>query len=231
MNTIDVNVLYFASVRLATGLASECLSCPEGSTVNDLSEILAKRYPTLNRLMIHARWAVNEQFVDLDQTLVSNDRVAIIMPVSGGGEPQIAPPEVLIAELTNTVIDTQSLIESVQDVRCGAVCLFLGTVREFTDTKQTVDLVYEAYPEMALSQLRQILIEAAARWPIPRLGIVHRLGRLNLGEVSIAVAVATPHRAASFEACQWIMDTVKKRVPIWKQEHWADGTTQWVHPT
>jgi molybdopterin synthase catalytic subunit len=83
---------------------------------------------------------------------------------------------------------------------------------------------------MAEKELRLICEEAASRWPIPRLGVIHRLGLVPLGEASIALAVATPHRQASFDACAWMMDEIKKRVPIWKQEHWADGSKQWVHP-
>lgn len=230
MMNISIELLYFASVREVTGRASETWQCRHGSSLDELRLSLQDRYALLGPLLKHARWAVNEQFVELNHTLEANDRVAIIMPVSGGGEPGIGPPEVLVAELTFDPIDSQTLISRVQNDRCGAVCLFLGTVREFTETLQTVDLVYEAYPEMAIKQMRQILEEAATKWPIPRLGVIHRLGRLQLGEASIAVAVATPHRAASFEACQWIMDSIKKRVPVWKQEHWADGTTQWVHP-
>jgi len=231
VSLISIELLYFASIRDLTGVASEQFEIAEGSTLEQTGVLLAEKYPGLAIKLPHARWAVNEEFVDCQKELADGDRVAIIMPVSGGsGEPGIAPPEVLIVELTQEVIDHARLVDRVTSPQCGAVCLFLGTVREFTRDRQTVDLVYEAYPAMAEKELEKILSEAAARWPIPRLGVVHRLGRVPLAEASIALAVATPHRQASFDACAWMMDEIKKRVPIWKQEHWADGSTEWVHP-
>jgi len=229
--TLNVTVLFFASLRQAVGQARVQLALPEGATVGDLMADLQVRFPATERLLAHARWAVDERFVEIGEILHDQATVAAIMPVSGGsGEPQVGPPEVLIAELTDGPIDAQGLVDRVTTPSCGAVCLFLGTVREFTGPKQTLDLVYEAYPEMAVKELRAIMAEACTRWPIPRLGVIHRLGRVGLAEASIAVAVATPHRGESFTACGWIMDEIKKRVPIWKQEHWADGQTEWVHP-
>jgi molybdopterin synthase catalytic subunit len=227
----NVTVLFFASLRQAIGLDKLAIEFEPGDHLDDLRRELIARYPQAERHFGHARWAVNERFVESDEPLNDGDTVAVILPVSGGGEPQPGHAESIIVELTDAPIDSQALIERVSTPSCGAVCLFLGTVREFTQDKRTTWLVYEAYPDMALKQMRAILEEAAARWPVPRLGVIHRLGRLDLGEVSIAVAVATPHRGESFEACRWIMDTLKERVPIWKQEHWADGSTEWVHPT
>ncbi len=227
---LHVTVLFFASLRQAVGTERLTLEIEPGGKVDDLRRDLIVRYPHTERHFGHVRWAVNERFVETDEPLNDGDTVAAILPVSGGGEPQPGTPEILIVELTNDPIDSQALVERVSTPSCGAVCLFLGTVREFTQDKKTTHLVYEAYPEMALKQMRAILEEAAARWPIPRLGVIHRLGPMGLGEVSIAVAVATPHRGESFEACRWIMDTLKERVPIWKQEHWSDGSTEWVHP-
>lgn len=108
--------------------------------------------------------------------------------------------------------------------------LFLGTVRELTEGKRTTALEYEAYPEMAMKQLGMLVDQAATRWPIQKVAIVHRLGHLELGDVAVAVAVSTPHRREAFESGQWIMDQIKEVVPIWKKENWADGTTEWVHP-
>ncbi|MFM7319746.1 MAG: molybdenum cofactor biosynthesis protein MoaE [bacterium] len=231
MSLISIELLYFASIRDVTGTGAEKLEIPSGSRIESLSDELTRKYPELSAKLPHARWAVNEEFVDCQKELAEGDRIAIIMPVSGGsGEPEIAPPELLIVELTNEVIDSSKLTERVTTAKCGAVCLFLGTVREFTGDRQTFDLVYEAYPEMATKELEKILREATTRWPIPRLGVIHRLGLVPLGEASIALTVATPHRQASFDACSWMMDEIKKRVPIWKQEHWGDGSTEWVHP-
>ena len=133
-------------------------------------------------------------------------------------------------ELTNDPIDACSLLESVRSNKAGAVVLFLGTTREFTDGRRTESLDYECYPEMARRKLDELEDEARSRWKLVECAIVHRLGHLELGESSVAVAVSAPHRQAAFEAGQWLIDTLKQVVPIWKQENWADGTSQWVHP-
>ena len=133
-------------------------------------------------------------------------------------------------EITTQPIDTESLIAKVGSPKAGAVVLFLGTTRESTDGRQTASLDYECYPEMARKKLAQLEAEARARWPLAACAIVHRIGRLEIGEASVAVAVSTPHRGAAFEAGQWLIDTLKQVVPIWKKENWTDGDSQWVHP-
>ena len=132
--------------------------------------------------------------------------------------------------LTNQAIDTAALLAQVGSPQAGAVVLFLGTVREMTGERRTVALDYECYPQMAEKKLAELEAEARRRWPVIECAIVHRLGRLELGEASVAVAVSTPHRQDAFEAGKWLIDTLKEVVPIWKQENWADGTTEWVHP-
>jgi molybdopterin synthase catalytic subunit len=133
-------------------------------------------------------------------------------------------------QLTHDVIDYASLTEQVRSREAGAVVLFLGTVREMTAGRKTVALDYEAFPQMAESKLAELLEEARSRWPIVGAAIAHRLGRLELGEVSVAVAVSTPHRQQAFEAGKYLIDRLKEIVPIWKKENWADGGTDWVHP-
>jgi molybdopterin synthase catalytic subunit len=110
------------------------------------------------------------------------------------------------------------------------VVTFLGTVRDLTDGRVTTALDYEAYPEMAEKKMAEIEEETRNRWPVGDMMIVHRLGHLGIGEVSVAVAVSCPHRAQAFEACRYAIDRLKELVPIWKKENWADGTTEWVHP-
>lgn len=121
-------------------------------------------------------------------------------------------------------------MEWVRSPQAGACVLFLGTVREMTEGRQTVALDYEGYPEMAQKTMTELDRQARERWPILHCGIVHRLGHLELGEISVAVAVSTPHRGQSFEAGQFLIDQLKATVPIWKKENWSDGTTEWVHP-
>ena len=132
--------------------------------------------------------------------------------------------------LTREPIRPEELLRQVQSVRAGAVVLFLGTVRQRTQGRETVALDYEAYSQMALRQMAQLEAQARSRWPLVECALVHRLGHLELGEISVAVAVSAPHRREAFEAARWLIDTLKRQVPIWKKENWADGTSQWVHP-
>ena len=132
--------------------------------------------------------------------------------------------------LTHSPIDYYALTESVRSPQSGAVVLFLGTVRELTQGRQTTALDYEAYPQMAEAKLKELETAARAKWPIDQVGIIHRLGHLGLGEISVAVAVSCPHRKQAFEAGQFLIDELKVSVPIWKKENWNDGTTEWVHP-
>jgi molybdopterin synthase catalytic subunit len=132
--------------------------------------------------------------------------------------------------LTREPIDYHGLTESVRQPGCGAVVTFLGTVRDVTNERLTVALDYEAYPGMAEKTLADIEADVRARWPVGDVALIHRLGRLDVGEVSVAVAVSSPHRAQAFEACRHAIDQLKELVPIWKKENWADGSTEWVHP-
>ena len=131
--------------------------------------------------------------------------------------------------LTPSPIDFTALTESVRSHQAGAVVLFLGTVREMTAGRQTIALDYDAYPQMAEAKMAELEAEARQRWPVIEVGIVHRTGRLELGEISVAVAVSTPHRQQAFEAGRFLIDELKLRVPIWKKENWSDGSTEWVH--
>ena len=133
-------------------------------------------------------------------------------------------------EIRSTPIDAAAILAQVSSPLAGAVVLFLGTTRELTAGRRTESLDYECYPEMAEKKLAELEAEARRRWPLVECAIVHRLGHLELGEASVAIAVSSPHRNAAFEAGKWLIDTLKEVVPIWKKENWADGTSEWVHP-
>lgn len=135
-----------------------------------------------------------------------------------------------MVEIVESPIDYAIVTERVRSDLAGAVCVFLGTVREMTGERQTSSLDYEAYPVMAMKKMEELEAECRTKWPVIEAAIVHRVGHLELGEVSVAVAVSTPHRGHSFEACRWLIDTLKEVVPIWKKETWADGSEEWVHP-
>jgi molybdopterin synthase catalytic subunit len=132
--------------------------------------------------------------------------------------------------LTREPIDSHTLTEQVRRPECGAVVTFLGTVRDLTGEKVTTALDYEAYPGMAEKKLAEIEAATRARWPVGEMVMVHRLGHLEVGAVSVAVAVSCPHRHQAFEACRFAIDQLKEIVPIWKKENWADGKAEWIHP-
>lgn len=134
-----------------------------------------------------------------------------------------------MVRLTHEPIDYLASTEAVRSHAAGAVVLFLGTVREMTAGRQTTALDYDAYPEMALRKMQELIDTARSRWPIVAAEIIHRLGHLELGDISISIAVSCPHRREAFAAGQFLIDEFKQVVPIWKKENWSDGTTEWVH--
>ena len=135
-----------------------------------------------------------------------------------------------MVKLTRDLIDYGPLTEGVRSASCGGVVLFLGTVRDLTAGAPTASLDYEAYPGMAEAKLAEVEAELRSRWPAGGVAIVHRLGRLEIGDVAVAVAVACPHRAEAFDACRWAIDRLKQVVPIWKKDNRPDGSSEWSHP-
>ena len=135
-----------------------------------------------------------------------------------------------MVRLTHDSIDFTALAQAVRSPHCGAVALFLGTVRDLTGDEVTEFLEYEAYPPMAEKKMAEIEVEVRSRWILGEVAMVHRLGRLGVGEISVAVAVSAPHRDAAFEACRFAIDTLKQVVPIWKKDLASVGTGEWIHP-
>ena len=136
-----------------------------------------------------------------------------------------------MVQLTTDPINHAVLTERVRRPDAGAVVTFLGTVRDLTDGMVTIALDYEAFPSMAEKKMAEIEAATRQRWPVGDILMVHRLGHLEVGEISVAVAVSSPHRAQAFEACRFAIDRLKELVPIWKKENWSDGRTEWVHPS
>jgi molybdopterin synthase catalytic subunit/molybdopterin converting factor small subunit len=162
--------------------------------------------------------AVNQEYSEHGRVLQDGDEVAILPPVSGGiGE------EISLVALVREPIDAEAILSAIKTGSDGAVCVFDGIVRDNTRGRQTLHLDYEAYEEMALRQLHLLRAEAIEHHGVREVAIVHRLGRLAVGETSIYIAVASAHRGAAFDACRWVIDTLKKTVPIWKKEQFADG--------
>lgn len=133
-----------------------------------------------------------------------------------------------MVRLTHDAIDYHALTEQVRRPNCGGVVTFLGTVRDITGDQVTVALDYEAYPGMAEKKMAEIEREARARWPVGEMAMIHRLGHLDVGDISVAIAVSCPHRDQAFAACRYAIDRLKEVVPIWKKENWTDGKTEWI---
>ncbi|MEM8944214.1 MAG: molybdenum cofactor biosynthesis protein MoaE [Planctomycetota bacterium] len=133
-------------------------------------------------------------------------------------------------KLTRESLDPTAPLQQAQSRQSGAVLLFLGVTRQHTRGRETNELHYDAYDDMARNELQRLETEARDRWDLNECILVHRLGLVPLGEASVLIITASAHRKAAFDAGEWLIDTLKQRVPIWKQEHWADGTTDWVHP-
>lgn len=213
---MHLSIRLFAAARDALGTSSLIVELPTGSTVGHLIRELRSCYPALAsfpEMLI----SVNYEYANEDRPLEQDDEVALIPPVSGGGH----------FEVTEHELTAESVSELVRSPECGAVTVFLGTARRMSGGREVRYLEYEAYPEMALRTFRQIAQEIRERWSTERVTIRHRVGRIDLGEVSVAIAVATEHRAEGFAACQYAIDRVKEIAPIWKKEVWVDGS-EWV---
>ncbi len=163
--------------------------------------------------------AVNQEYAKPERLLADGDEVAILPPVSGGADDATLAHVRIVRE----PIATEVILRGIKAGGDGAVCVFDGIVRDNTRGRQTLHLDYEAYEAMALTQMQGLRAEAMREFAVREVVIVHRLGRLLVGETSVLIAVASAHRGAGFDACRWVIDTLKKTVPIWKQEQFADG--------
>lgn len=196
-----------------------------GLTVPQLLSALQEQFPGLAGLAPSLAVAVNREYAEPGCVLADGDEVALIPPVSGGsGEPETGTP---LFEVTDKPISADEVAARVTNPHSGATLVFVGTTREWTKGRRTVYLEYEAYPEMAVGQLARIGREIDEQWPGAKTAIVHRIGRVDVTEASVVIAVATPHRADAFAACRHAIERLKQIVPIWKKEIWEDGE-QWV---
>jgi MoaE-MoaD fusion protein len=218
LKSMQLRVLFFGVLRDHFG-AEELLEQFPGRTVGDLLRYYRVLSPELGPLWEKCAVAVNQQYAQASQELHAQDEVALLPPVSGGAPSRVS--------LTREVIDVKAITDALKAGEDGAVTVFDGIVRNNTRGRQTLFLEYSAYEEMALTQMEQLAAEAITKFGVRDVAMVHRLGRLEVGETSILIAVASAHRGATFEACRWLIDTVKKQVPIWKKEHFVDGAV-WV---
>jgi len=215
-----VRVLFFGQLKDITGVAQEDAELSDGARVEDLFERYGRRFPKLTSFRASIAASVNQEYAAWRAPLSSGDEVAFLPPVSGG---QQAAVEEDIFQIVREAIRPKDIIESLKTPEDGALVAFDGFVRNNYKGQQTLYLEYEAYEPMALLKMREIGAEVRAKFPVHRLAIVHRLGRLEIGETSVFIAISSAHRAAAFEACRYAIDTLKRVVPIWKKEHFAGG--------
>jgi len=219
---ITITVLFFGAARDVVDQNPFPLTLAmDGPTVSSAFQQLVTHFAGLERFGRSLLFAVNQEYAAQDAELKDNDELAIFPPVSGGTHD--------FFELTTEPIDVGSVARRVVLPECGAIVSLDGFTREWTKGRQTKYLIYEAYDGMAVSEMQRLGAEAHKRFDIAHIGIVHRTGRLEIGETSVVISVSAPHRKAAFEACEWAIRELKRTVPIWKKEVYEDGEA-WVEP-
>lgn len=218
---MKVRVLFFGAARDAVDANQLELSLDAPATVGSAFQTLAARFSQLERFGRSLLFAVNQEYATPDTLLNENDELAVFPPVSGGSHD--------FFELTTEPIDVGEVARRVVLPECGATVTLDGYAREWTKGKRTLYLVYEAYNAMAVGEMLRLGAEAHKQFEIAHIGIVHRTGRIEIGETSVVIAVSAPHRRAAFQACEWAIKELKRTVPIWKKEVYANGE-EWVTP-
>jgi molybdopterin synthase catalytic subunit len=220
-----VRVLFFGILKDLAGKSSDLLELRDGALVRDVLEHYALRMPRLRESLASLAVAVNQEYSGAETRLKSDDEVALLPPVSGGSvnEGSVNKRWGRSALIVREPIDTKSVLEGIKRDEDGAAVVFEGVVRNQTRGRKTLHLDYEAYEEMALRQMEALAERALKQFQVREVSLVHRLGRLEIGETSVLIAVSSAHRAAAFDACRWLIDTLKRTVPIWKKEHFEDG--------
>jgi MoaE-MoaD fusion protein len=232
---MKIDVLFFGVLKDAVRQSAETIDLPDGARVRDVLFYYARQAPRFEAMLPSLAISVNQEYSGTDRMLKDGDEVGLLPPVSGGSAQGVGeePPDPAREETPEEVrkevqivrepIDTVAVVERLQQPADGAAVIFDGIVRDNTRGRRTLYLEYEAYEAMALKQMESLVDEARARFGVRGASIVHRLGRLQIGETSVLIVVASAHRGAAFEACRWIIDTLKKTVPIWKKEYFEDG--------
>ncbi len=227
-----VRVLFFGAAREETGSDESTLETELPATVADVFEAALQSFPQLQRFGRSLLVAVNEEYKPADAEVRAGDEIAIFPPVSGGAVSTAGEEQQLIRgedffELTTAPVNVGLVARRVVPTQAGATVTLDGYVREWTKGRRTLYLVYEAYVPMAVSEMRRLGAEARRKFEVTHIGIVHRTGRLEIGETSVVISVSAPHRRAAFEACEWAIRELKRTVPIWKKEFYEDGEV-WV---
>lgn len=229
---IRVTVLFFGAARDAARGGQIELTLSGGATATHALAQILEQFPALRRFGNSLLLAVNQEYVRDNRAVHDGDELAVFPPVSGGSGSETKQEEVTkesadFFELTTEPIDVGEVARRVVPPECGATVTLDGYAREWTRGRRTLYLVYEAYAPMALLELKRLGALARERFEIAYIGIVHRAGRLEIGETSVVISVGAPHRRAAFEACEWAIKELKRTVPIWKKEIFEDGEV-WV---
>jgi molybdopterin synthase catalytic subunit len=223
---MKVQVRLFARYREATGRDSLDLELPDGGTVERAWEAVARQLPALEPYRPFTLFALRNDYVGADHPLGDGDELCLFPPVSGGSVPAAAPADWI--EITTEPLSERAVAQAVEHPGAGGVALFSGVVRDQTGGRRVKFLEYEAHAPMAVAKMREIASAIRERWPATaRVALVHRIGRLEIGESSVLIAVSAAHRGDAFEACRYAIDTLKRTVPVWKKEHFEDGEV-WV---
>jgi molybdopterin synthase catalytic subunit len=217
---MQVKVLFFGALRDVLGKSADTVQLPEGADLSHLLEHYLQEAPKLKALLPSLALSVNQEYASRNTSLRDQDEVALLPPVSGGAE---APRRGRYSELVRNKIDPAGLIKAMKSPGDGAAIVFEGIVRDNTRGRRTLYLDYHAYEQMALKQMDELVEQALRDYKIDQARIVHRLGRMEIGETSVWIGVSSPHRAAAYEASRFLIDTLKKTVPIWKKEYFEDG--------
>jgi molybdopterin converting factor subunit 1 len=224
---MQIRILFFGMLKDIAGQPSDSLTLPEGATLADVLSHYQQRIPQLQSLIPSIAMSINQEYAAPDSRLKAGDEIALLPPVSGGmetaSEISADQPTRRCASIVRDRIDTQQALDEIKQPEDGAAVVFEGIVRNHTRGRRTLYLDYEAYEDMALKQMEALAGKALAQFEVRDVAIVHRLGRLEIGETSVLIMVASAHRAAAFEACRWLIDTLKRTVPIWKKEYFEGG--------
>jgi len=223
---MQVRILFFGVLRELAGRSGETLDLHGPATLKDVLDHYEERIPRLQTMSNSIAMSINREFARPEAKLNDGDEVAFLPPVSGGsgdGAGEIPDRNQRQSLIIWERIDTPAILAQLKHPSDGAAILFEGVVRDNSRGRRTLYLDYEAYEEMAVKQMDALVEQAQGQFAIRRAAIVHRLGRLEIGEVSVLIVVVSAHRAAAFDACRWLIDTLKRTVPIWKKEYFEDG--------
>lgn len=224
---MQVRVLFFGVLKDLAGRSSDVLSLPDHASAADVLSHYEQRLSATKGLLSSIAISVNQEYAQPGMKLHPGDEIALLPPVSGGATETRSPNQLAETEprafITREKIDTAGLLQTIERPEDGAAVVFEGVVRNHSRGRRTLFLEYEAYEEMAIKEMESLIEKVLKQFQVRDAAIVHRLGRIEIGESSVVIIVASAHRAAAFEACRWLIDTLKRTIPIWKKEHFEDG--------